>query len=117
MSTDDNSDVDVVPRQKTLALSDSMGSKNAFCISSYGAFQAVCMLSPKGIREVFSDTNPKELRELADSVNSSIRDKVPHESEGQIKHLAFKREVLTHMADENSEKQITIRDDDGRYNG
>jgi hypothetical protein len=112
MSTDDNSDGPVVPSQKTLALSESSNSKNAFCVSSYGAFQAVCMLSPKGIREVFCDTNPEELLEIADGVNDNIRDRVPHESEGHIKDLAFKREVLIHMAEENSEKPLTVWEGD-----
>jgi len=112
MSTDDNSDGPVVPSQKTLALAENMSSKNAFCVSSYGAYQAVCMLSPKGIREVFSDTNPEELLEIAEGVNSNIRDKAPFQSEGQITDLAFKREVLIHMAEENSEKPLTVWEGD-----
>jgi hypothetical protein len=104
-----------VPSEKTLAMSDGSGSANAHCISSYGAFQAVSMLSPTGIREVFSDTNPRELIEIADGVDENIKDKMPFKDEAAVKDLAFKREVLLWMAEENSECDIVTENPDGRF--
>jgi len=102
-------------KPKSLSLDDNSSSLNAFCISSYGAFQAVSMLSPGGIREVFCDTPPQELYELADALDESIQDLHPEEHEGEVKDLCFKREILKHIAQENEENKLTVRNSEGRY--
>lgn len=104
-------------REKTLALSEGSGSANAYCISSYGAFQAVSMLSPNGIREVFCDTPEQELRKLAESVKETYEDwgADPDSFEGEIKDLAYKRQIILKLARSNREKDLTTMNEDGRF--
>lgn len=106
-----------VPDEKTLALSDGSNSLNAYCLSSYGAFMAVCQLSPSGIREVFCHSNPAELEELADSVLDNIKEhrSEPEKHEGEIKDLFYKREVLLSMAEDNAEANLVTGDDEGKF--
>jgi len=106
-----------VPDEKTLALEAGSNSLNAYCLSSYGAFMAVCQLSPSGIREVFCQTNPAELEELADSVLENIREyrSEPEKHEGEIKDLFYKREVLLSMAADNAEKKSVTPDESGKF--
>jgi len=106
-----------VPDDKTLALEAGSNSLNAYCLSSYGAFMAVCQLSPSGIREVFCNTNPAELEELADSLLDNIRDyrSEPEKHEGEIKDLFYKREVLLSMAADNAEKKSVTPDQEGKF--
>lgn len=118
MSSLTEQDVDVVDNDtKTLALDSNTGSKNAICLSSYGAFMAVDMLSPSGIREVFSNTPPAELREVAGGVFNNIQDCDTHTQEGTIKDLAFKRQVLLDMAENNTDGNVVEAGDDGRFEG
>jgi len=100
---------------KKLALDSKTGSKNAICLGSYGAFMAVDMLSPSGIREVFSSTPPAEIREIADGVINNIQDCDTHDQEATIKDLSFKHQVLLEIADNNEDKQLTEANEDGNF--
>lgn len=104
-----------VPAEKSLALAGKSGSKNAHCISGHGAYQATLQLSPSGIEKVFGHTNPRELLEIADMLKEQVRNRDPMEDEGPIKDLAFKRQVLIKLAEQNSEREIVTQNEDGRY--
>jgi len=107
----------VVPTEKTLALSDKTGSREAFCISSYGVFQAISSLNPTSLREVFGDTNPAELREMAEQVDEFINDVYPDDNEGAIKDMAYKKQILLVMAEDNDQKSIVTENENGRFSG
>lgn len=117
MSKDYDKSNEVVPADKTLAVSENTSSRDAFCISSYGAFQAISSLSPKSLREVFCDTNPAELREMADQVDEFVNDVYPEDNEGAIKDMAYKRQILLVMAEENDDLSIVTENDEGRFSG
>lgn len=109
---------DGLPYGKVLALEEGSRSKNAYCLSSYGAFMAVCQLSPSGIREVFCNTHPGELLELAEAVEENMCEYrgAPEKHEGELKDLAFKREILLSMAADNRDKDFVSPDDKGHFN-
>lgn len=115
MTSENQSKKSVVPSDKTLSLSSGSGSANAYCIGSYGAFQAVNVLTPSDIREVFSETNPAELNELAECVGDHVGDLVPERHEGELKDLCYKREILLHMAEQNADKKVVEQGPDGRF--
>lgn len=93
---------------RQLALDENTASDWAYCISSYGAFQAVSSLSAQKIREVFCDSTPEDLKRLADSVEETYKDLAadPETHEGAIKDLAYKEAVLRNMAEENIEDKV-----------
>jgi len=96
--------------RKVLALQDGTASDAAYCISSYGAFQAVCMLSPSGIKEVFCNTPPSELEEIAEMIEDTLQDYYPEDREGEIKDLAFKKQVVLKLAEDNSKKDAIVKE-------
>lgn len=94
---------------RTLSLSSKEGSAHAYCISSYGAYMAVCNLSPQDLREVFSNTPPYDLKRLADALQDNIDDMSadPLNNEGAIKDLSYKQALLRAMArDFEEDKQV-----------
>ena len=115
MSKDYNESESAVPSEKTLAVSENTTSRNAFCISSYGAYQAVSLLSPQSLREVFGDTNPAELREIADQVDEFVNDVYPEDNEGAIKDMAYKRQILLVMAQENDDLSVVTETNEGDF--
>lgn len=101
--------------EKMLALGEGCGSSHAYCIGSAGAFTAINDLSPKSVRQIFTNTRPEELRELANMLDEHIKETFSESDEGQVKDLTYKREVLLRLADEHEDKEVVEKNDEGRY--
>jgi len=101
--------------EKMLALGEGCGSSHAYCIGSAGAFIAINDLSPKSVKQVFTNTRPEELRELANMLDEHIKETFSESDEGQVKDLAYKREVLLRLADEHEDKEVVKKNNEGRY--
>lgn len=101
--------------QKALAIGDKTTALNAYCLSSYGIYYMVDSLSPSAIKEVLSNTPPTELEMVASMLKDHMRDLDPCANEGEVKDLAYKREVILKMAGRNENKTVVEPDEDGKF--
>lgn len=77
---------------------------NSYSISSYGAFMLLSEADVTTINEVFGETDPDELRRLADSLSAKIVEMMGSGQKDQAKELAYKQYTLRHLAYENEDR-------------
>ena len=100
-----------IPPPKKLAVDGNRPPSGAVCVSLDGANTLIDRLDIEELADTLSNTPPEDIQKIIDCIEKQLAaiDVTNKENEYVASELAYKREVLLQIAQENDDKEVVTK--------